>query len=234
MKKIKRVLVTGSGEGIGLEIVKLFIKKKWDVDAHYLYKNSEFDGLKNNINKIKCDFSIQKELDLFLKKISKKQYLGLVNSAGIFDNSKKFKNRLSAINKTLLVNTIAPVYILETVFENMKKNNKGNILNLSSIGVKYGSAPDNIFYGISKLGLESATRTYSREGSKYNILVNTIRPGITNTNFYEKIGKNLKERVKLIPLKRAANPEEIAKLIYFMIAQNTFITGDIISISGGE
>ena len=65
MKKIKRVLVTGSGEGIGLEIVKLFLKKKWQVDAHYLYKNKEFDSLKHNINKIRCDFSVKKDLDLF-------------------------------------------------------------------------------------------------------------------------------------------------------------------------
>ena len=174
MKKIKRVLVTGSGEGIGLEIVKLFLKKKWQVDAHYLYKNKEFDSLKHNINKIRCDFSVKKDLDLFLKKISKKKYFGLVNSAGIFDNSKKTKNRINSINKTLLVNTIAPVYILEAVFDNMKKNFKGNIINLSSIGVKYGSSPDNIFYGISKLGLEAATRTYSREGSNIIFLLTQL------------------------------------------------------------
>ena len=196
MKKIKRVLVTGSGEGIGLEIVKLFIKKNWHVDAHYLNKNSEFDSLKNNINKIKCDFSVKKELNLFLKKISKKQYKGLVNCAGIFDNSKKSINRINSINKTLLVNTIAPVYILETVFENMKNNFKGSIINISSIGVKYGSSPDNIFYGISKLGLEAATRTYSREGSKF-ITDHIIE--VTEKSFDDFAGADVdKEQIKKI------------------------------------
>jgi len=234
MKNTKKILITGSGEGIGLEVVKLFIKNKWHVDAHYFQKDKELDSIKKNIKKIKCDFSKKKDLEIFLKKISNTRYDGLLNCAGVFDKSKNYTNRLVNISKTIQVNTIAPIFILEKVFENMKKARRGNIVNISSIGVKFGSSSDNIFYGVSKLGLEASTKTYSREGSKYNILVNTIRPGITNTNFYKKIGKDLKDRVKLIPLKRAANPDEIANFIYFMISQNTFITGETIAISGGE
>ena len=65
--------------------------------------------------------------------------------------------------------------------------------------------------------------------------MNAIRPGITDTEFYKRIGKDLTERSKLIPLKRAAQPIEIAKFIYFLCSQdNTYITGQVLPISGGE
>ena len=52
--------------------------------------------------------------------------------------------------------------------------------------------------------------------------------------FLQKIGKDIVERVKLIPLKRAANPDEIAEVVYFFSSENTYVTGQIIPVSGGE
>ena len=82
--------------------------------------------------------------------------------------------------------------------------------------------------------MEAVSTTYARIGAKYNVLVNNIRPGITDTDFYKKIKKNLNERVKLIPMQRAANPEEIADFIYLILFNNTFMTGQTLSIAGGE
>ena len=72
--------------------------------------------------------------------------------------------------------------------------------------------------------------------AKYNILVNCMQIGVTDTKI-NKIDKNkrLNKRAKLIPLKRIAKPEEIAKYIYFMGSdENTFITLQKINIAGGE
>jgi len=125
--------------------------------------------------------------------------------------------------------------IAETVMDKMKKLNYGRIVSLSSIGVKFGSNMENIFYGSSKIGIEAATRSLAREGSKYNILVNAIRPGITDTEFYKRTGKGLTERVKMIPLKRAAEPVEMANFIYYLSSEkNTYITGQVLPITGGE
>ena len=76
------------------------------------------------------------------------------------------------------------------------------------------------FYGTSKIGLEAATRSLAREGARYNVLVNALRPGITDTEFYSNIGKNISERVLMIPLKRAAKPIEIANCRSKLIARN--------------
>ena len=116
----------------------------------------------------------------------------------------------------------------------MKKNNSGSIVNISSIGVKYGSNLANIFYSASKSALEATNRSLAREGAQYNILVNTIRPGIVDTEFYDKIGKDITERIKMIPLKRPAEANEISELIYFLCSTNKFITSQIIPITGGE
>ena len=110
----------------------------------------------------------------------------------------------------------------------------GNIINISSGGVKFGSNVENVFYGASKSALESVTRTFSRVGAPFNVLVNTLRPGVTDSGLLEKIGKDLNNRVKLIPMKRAARTNEIAEMIYFLAVKNTFITGEIISVTGGE
>ena len=64
--------------------------------------------------------------------------------------------------------------------------------------------------------------------------MNSIRPGVTNTQFYNKIGKSLDDRLGLIPLKRAAEAVEIAESIYFLAASNTYITGQLLSVTGGE
>ena len=147
---------------------------------------------------------------------------------------KIIKIEIKSAKDVLTVNTIAPILIAETALENMKKYKKGAIVNISSIGAKFGSGLENIFYGTSKIGLEAATRSLAREGAPYNVLVNALRPGITDTEFYPKLGKDITERVKLIPLKRAAQPIEIAEYIYFLCNDNTYITNEVLSIAGGE
>ena len=234
--KSKKVLITGASTGIGFACLNKFLKNGWKVIAHYYESNEDFHELskRNDVMQLKADFGDEKDLNNFLKNIVEQDIHALVNSAGAFDFAKRSANIISAAKKVFLINTIAPSLIAENVFENMKKNNFGNIINISSIGVKFGSGIESPFYGASKSALESITRTLAREGAPNNVLVNTIRPGITDTDFYKKIGKDIVERVKLIPLKRAANPDEIAQVVYFFSSENTYVTGQIIPVSGGE
>ena len=236
MNNKKKVLITGSSTGIGFACLELFNKNNWDILAHYYEETEKFANINDNenITTIKCDFSNQANVKQFLKTLKSQNIHALVNSSGCFDFSNKSKNRINAANQIFQINTIVPIMISEVVLNNMKNIGFGRIVNLSSIGVKFGSNLENIFYGSSKIGLEAATRSLAREGAKYNILVNAIRPGITDTEFYKRIGKDLTERVKLIPLKRAADPNEMASFIYFLCSENSYITGQILPISGGE
>jgi NAD(P)-dependent dehydrogenase (short-subunit alcohol dehydrogenase family) len=76
----------------------------------------------------------------------------------------------------------------------------------------------------------------SKEWTKNNVLVNTVRVGLTDTKIHKKIkSKDLKKRINLIPIKRMAQPSEIANFIYYLGSEkNTYISGQVISISGGE
>ena len=236
MKKL--VLITGSSTGIGFSTLKKFVDNKHNVLAHYFEETEAFTNYvesKENVTKIYSDFGDDQSLKDFLKTISNyNDFLALVNCAGCFDFSKEENERINEARKVFQINTIAATLIAEEVFNKMKAQKMGNIINISSIGVKFGSDIQNVFYGASKSALESVTRSFSRAGAPFNVLVNTLRPGITDTEFYKKIGKDLTNRIKLIPMKRAARASEIAEMIYFLAVRNTFISGEIISVSGGE
>lgn len=237
--KNKKVLITGAGTGIGLSCVEKFLEKDWIVYAHYNKSSGELDKLKKERSEEriilkKCDFSNREDFDCFLNYVKKLKINALINNAGIYDFSYDKENRIDEVQEVLLVNTIVPTLLAEVVLNNMKQKKQGSILNISSIGSKYGSGIKNIFYGISKSALEASTKSLAREGASYNILVNAIRPGVTDTSFHVKAGKNLAKRIDMIPLKRMANPSEIADLVYYLCAENTFITNEIITIAGGE
>jgi NAD(P)-dependent dehydrogenase (short-subunit alcohol dehydrogenase family) len=79
------------------------------------------------------------------------------------------------------------------------------------------------------------SKTLAKEGTKYNILVNTIRPGVIETDFHKKFPKDMKRRIGQIPLKKMGQPDDIADIAYYLGSEkNSFITNEIITISGGE
>ena len=115
------------------------------------------------------------------------------------------------------------------------KKKWGRIVNLGSIGVKFGGGEKNFPYSLSKFILEFFP-SYTKQWVKRNVFINTIRVGATNTKLHKKLPKkNLKKRAELIPIKRMANSEEIAKFIFFIGSdKNTYISHQVIPISGGE
>ena len=235
--KRKKILITGSSTGMGLEFSKKFISNGWDVLAHYYEETEKFHDFlenKNGIRKIYADFSDQGSVEELFKVLENEDYDALINNAGCFDFSKETANRIDAAKNIYLINTIVPILIAEISLKKFCQKNSGSIINISSIGVKFGSNLDSVFYGSSKIAIETVTRSLAREGAKHNVLVNTIRPGMTDTEFHKGMTKDLKARAELIPLKRFAHASEIAEVAYFLCEQNTFITGQIIPVSGGE
>ncbi len=235
---MKKILITGGGSGIGLACVKLFLKEKWDVTAHFRSNAKYLVNLQkkypNQLNIFKTDFSIENELCEFLDYIKDKSFDALINNAALYDLSKKGKNRLKDSEDVLRVNLVAPTLIAEHVFAKMKKKRNGQIVNISSIAVKFGSSMEHVFYGAAKGGLEVMTRSLAREAAPFNVCVNSIRPGVTDTDFHVRMGRDIKKRTAMIPLKRMASPHEIARLIFFLCSENSFITREVISIAGGE
>ena len=185
---------------------------------------------------VHCNFSdINSNFDKDIMKKFPDNYDSIINLVGYIDN-KSFKNfDLDSCIKSLTINSIIPLIIIRNKSSYMIKNYWGRILNCSSIGVKFGGGKKTFNYSLSKHLLEFMPNIY-KDWAKKNVLINTLRVGVTDTKIHNKINKkDLKRRIKLIPIGRMANTEEIAKFIYYLSSQeNTFISGEIINISGGE
>lgn len=113
----------------------------------------------------------------------------------------------------------------------------GHIVNVSSDAGRIGTKGEAV-YSACKAGLIGFTKTLAREHAKDNVLVNCVAPGPIDTPLFASIKAarpNLIEKmVKQIPIGRVAQPNEIAEVIYFLASpQNTFVTGQVISASGG-
>ena len=238
--KNKTVLITGANGGIGLATVKYFLNKGFQVCAHYHNSNNKLKTLNSeNISFIQADFekmeSVENVIGHCIKNHGKIDVL--VNCAATYSSSDSIENiSLSEFDKIMDVNLKTPFLLCQQVFKHMQKIGSGRIINLSSIGVKYGGNPTSAPYTISKSALETMTLLFAKAGAKDNILVNAIRVGVTNTDFHKlNPGKDMSKRAEKIPLKRIADPEEIASTIGFLASDDsTFITGSILTAAGGE
>lgn len=216
MKKI--ILLTGSSRGIGKEIKKR-LEKEYKVIAP---SRKELDLLDDS------------SISDYVKKIKKEKINIIINNAGI--NHPQWIDEMSDenIKETIQINLVAPIKIVRGLVGNMKKDQWGRIVNISSIfGVV--ARGKQVLYTGTKHGINGVTKSLALELAQHNVLVNSVCPGFTDTDL---IRINPPEKIaaieKDIPLGRLAKPKEIAELVYFLISDNnSYITGESIVIDGG-
>lgn len=234
---MKTILITGANGGIGLAIVKLFLAKEFRVIAHYHKNKSHLNSINHpDLVLLQADLSNPHEATALIInafKISDTIDI-LVNNAGVYLATDSFEEQtIDTLEMALNVNLKAPFILSKEYLDRMKVYQYGKIINISSIGVKYGGSPLAASYTISKAALEQMTLNLAKEAAKYNILVNVLRVGVVDTPFHQ--GKDLQKRVKMIPLKKSAEAQDIAEYILFLGSEkNNYTTGSIITVAGGE
>ena len=238
MKIRKKVFILGASSDIGIEIMKIYIKNNYEVFAHYNNGNRIFKDFtkKNKIKTIRLNFlkSNFKTKKFLISKIFKKCDV-LINAIGHIKPATFSKTKISDLESIFKVNYFPGLILSQVIGKEMIKRKWGRIVNLGSIGVKFGGGLDNFPYALSKFMLEFFPSEI-KNWTKQNVLVNTIRVGATDTKLHLKLpNKNLIKRKKLIPIKRFAKPKEIARFVYFLGSnENTYISNQVLSISGGE
>lgn len=244
--KGKRVLVTGASSGIGACTAELFGTYGATVGVHYRGNKKGALEVVDNITKKGGKAALfpgdllQPSVRAGLLKSFTDAFGGidvLVNNAGGVYGAKSFLELdEESWDNTFALNAKAPFFLAKEAFAVMKEQGGGKIINISSVSAKYGGSPQTMHYGAAKAALDAITVGLARAGAPYNILVNSVRGGVIDTPFHKKIGRgSLEDRIKLIPLKRAGQPIDIARTVLFLASEaGNYITGEVFTVAGGD
>jgi len=237
---MRQVLITGASSDIGVATCKKYLAEGFRVIGHFNKgQDSFFDLVKtsSNMRSLQVDLSDSRSVEQTLSKhkdLLQKTDI-LINMAAIF-RAKPFSDITATdIIETMSVNLIAALLFMRFITPEMISRKWGRIVNISSIGVKFGGGSTSFCYALSKHSLEFLPADY-KSWAANNVFVNTLRVGVTDTKFHKNDpSKDLNRRIEMIPAKRMASADEIANAIFWLGSnQNTFTSGQVISISGGE
>lgn len=229
---MKKVLVTGATGSIGQEIVKEYAKNGFFVYIHYNSNQQKalelLEEINNNGELISFDI---KNKDSIKNSLENLEIDVLINNAGIIKDNLFFFMNDDEWEDVINTNLNSNFYITKLLSKNMMMNKNGSIVNIASIsGVCGNSGQAN--YSASKGGIIALTKTLAIELGRYNIRVNALAPAIIESEMTKDI-PNMKELKKTIPLGRFGKANEVAKCAYFMGVDATYVSGEVLNISGG-
>lgn len=237
----KVAIVTGGSRGIGRAIVETLARKGINVIANYNQSEEKAKQLQENLGKenihidiIKADVSkreeVKKMVDMVIKKYGKIDVL--INNAGI-SQEKLFQDITDDDwEHVMKVNLYSAFCATQEVLPYMLSQKSGCIINISSIyGIIGGSCA--VAYSATKAGMDGMTKALAKELGPSNIRVNSIAPGCIDTDMNKQYTEEDMNQVKEeTPLERIGKPEDIAKCAMWLV-EDTFTTGQVISINGG-
>ena len=237
----KIVIVTGASRGIGKEIAKELAIKGYIVVANYNKSENQIKELQKelleknvNIDIFKADISKRSEAKELVKYVLEKynKIDILINNAGISQIKEFTQITDEDWNNMINVNLNSVFYMTQEVIPNMIHNKKGCIINMSSIWGQIGASCES-HYSVSKAGIDAMTKSLAKELGPSNIRVNSIAPGIIDTEMNKHLSLEELEYIKEeIPLQRIGKVNDIEKCVEWLI-EDDYITGQIISINGG-
>ncbi|MGJ0323247.1 SDR family NAD(P)-dependent oxidoreductase [Aliarcobacter cryaerophilus] len=229
---MKKVLVTGATGSIGAEIVKEYAKNDFFVYIHYNSNHQKAQNLLEEIDNkgelISFDIKDKESIKNSLENLNVDV---LINNAGIIKDNLFFFMSDDEWEDVINTNLNGNFYITKIISKNMMMNKRGSIVNIASISGVSGNA-GQANYSASKGGIIALTKTLCLELGRYNIRVNALAPAIIESEMTKDI-PNLKEMKKAIPLGRFGTANEVASCAYFIGVDATYISGEVLNISGG-
>lgn len=241
----KVALVTGASRGIGEHIAKLLASS----GAHVIVSSRKIDGCQSVVDEIisaggsaqaiACHIGEMEQIESLFASITEQhgKLDILVNNAAanpyfghILDTD------LGAYQKTVDVNIRGYFFMSTMGAKLMRDNGGGAIVNVASIN---GVVPGDFqgIYSITKAAVISMTKAFAKECAQFNIRVNALLPGATDTKFASTLVNNpkiLEQAMFHVPMKRVAMPEEMAGTVLYLVSDaSTYTTGTSINVDGG-
>lgn len=240
------VLITGGAKGIGRAIALELAKYHYVIVVNYLHSKDEAEQLVEHIKEkyktdclaIQADVAKEEEVDSMVHNIELKfgQVDILINNAAIDLANLFHLKTASEFRKILDVNVVGAYNCARRVCDSMKENKFGKIINIASTNGINTYFPMSFDYDASKAALISLTHNLAWQCAPY-VNVNAIAPGFIGTaselDGYDD--EFLKAECEKIMLKRYGQPEEVAKLVRFLISDDAkYINNSVIRIDGGQ
>ena len=233
-------LVTGGTRGIGAAISKALKSAGYKVAASYAGNDTAAEKFKadTGIPVFKWDVASFEACADGIKKVEAE--LGpidvLVNNAGITRDTAFHKMTLDQWNAVINTNLGSLFNMTRPVIEGMRARKFGRIISISSINGQKGQF-GQVNYSAAKAGDIGFTKALALENAKGGITVNVICPGYINTEMVQAVPKEVLEKnvIPQIPVNRLGEPEEIARAVVFLAADDAgFITGSTLTVNGGQ
>lgn len=241
----KVALITGGASGLGETISEFLASKSIDLIISYNMSQENSKRLKKRlediydikVSLIKCDLASEIEIINMVEEIKKKYKTidYLVNNAALCIDSLYSDKTKENFMKTLEVNVVGTFLLSRLIADIMYSNKNGSIVNLSSTNGISKYFPLSLDYDASKAAINSLTHNLSLEYAPY-VRVNAVAPGWVKTESEMKNLDNeyIKSEEEKIFIRRFAEKEEIAKVIYFLLSDDSsYINNQVIVVDGG-
>ena len=241
MLKGKTAIVTGGSRGIGAAICKRFAEQGANIALLYAGNTQKAEETKAALQEMgvkaeayQCNVADAEQVAAVCKQIIK-DFGGadiLVNNAGITKDKLVPMMKVPDFDSVVDTNLKGAFYMIKQLYPVFMKQKSGKIINISSVSGLMGN-PGQTNYSASKAGLIGLTKPVAKELASRNVNCNAIAPGFVATDMTENLSEN-NALVDHIPMKRFAQPEDIANLALFLASdQSDYITGEVIRIDGG-
>jgi NAD(P)-dependent dehydrogenase (short-subunit alcohol dehydrogenase family) len=249
-KSEKLLLVTGASRGIGAAIARRAAREGWRVVVNYrrdgdaasaVVQGIERDGgsalaLKGDVAREEDVLGLFGEIDRRYGRLD-----GLVNNAGIVGRLGRLDEIDAAdLKRVFEVNTIGAFLCAREAVRRMstrKGGRGGAIVNMSSGAATIGSAGEFVHYAASKAALHAMTLGLAKEVAREGIRVNTVEPGLVETDMHAAIGgvARTERLMATIAMGRAAAAPEIADPVLYLLSEaSSYVTGAVLRVAGGR
>ncbi len=244
------MIVTGGGRGIGAATARLAAARGYGVCVNYRSDEAAAEGVRRGIEAaggralaVQADVALEAEVARLFETVDRElgPVTALVNNAGLAGRVDRLDEAPSATIETVIaVNLLGTIWCSRAAIRRMSTRHGGGggaIVNLSSGAATIGSPNEYVWYAAAKGGVDSFTLGLAKEVAGEGIRVNAVAPGFVRTDIHAASGlpDRLERDALKVPLARAAEPEEIAEAILWLLSEAaSYTSGTVLRVAGGR